>query len=208
MKTYIINHIEDKVNHFIWSKANLLDDFTSPWKRKPINKIEFKAVYDSKHLFFRFKVDDDQPFIYSSGNKNDTIANSDRVELFFRSNASLNPYYCLEIDSLGRIMDFKAYPNKKFDFSWNWPLKDIQVNAFTKENYFIVEITISIQSLKDLNLLKNGVIETGIYSAKYKQQKDTTYKPTWITWVNPNTNEPNFHTAASFGILKLEKFYK
>ena len=212
MKTYKVNSIPKKEiilsgkgNHSIWDDANSLTDFSSPWDKEPIKKIEFKAVHNSEKIFFQFKVDDNKVHIHPLVDINDSINNSDRVELFFRSDASLNPYYCLEIDPLARIMDFKAKPNKEFDFNWNWPTQDIEVKSTIESNYFIVEIAISVKSLKDLGLLKNGVLETGIYRAKYNQQKDNTYQPTWITWVNPETDTPNFHTPSSFGMLTLEK---
>ena len=211
MKTYKVNFTQRKDftlfgdgNHPIWDEANSLTDFCSPWDNQPVKKIEFKAVHNSEKIFFQFKVDDNQVHIHPSKDKNDSINNSDRVELFFRSDAKLNPYYCLEIDTTGRIMDFKAKPNKDFDFNWNWPSKDIQVKSTTETNFFIVEIAISLQSLKELNLLKNDSIETGIYRAKYNQQKNGTFEPIWIPWVNPNTETPNFHTLTSFGLLTLE----
>ncbi|TXD46791.1 carbohydrate-binding family 9-like protein [Polaribacter sp. IC073] len=211
MNSYKVNKIKDKEviilgdgNNPIWKKANSLTDFSSPWDNEPVKKIEFKAIHNSEKIFFQFKVDDDQTHIHLSEDKNDSINSSDRVELFFRSDASLDPYYCLEIDTTARIMDFKARPNRKLDFNWNWPSKDIEVKSSVNKDYFVVEIAISLQSLKDLNLLKDRFIETGIYRAKYNQQKDTSFEPTWITWVNPNTETPDFHTSTSFGLLELE----
>lgn len=188
----------------MWNEANCLTNFSSPWNNEPVKKIEFKAIHNSEKIFFQFKVNDNQVYTHPSEDQNDSINNSDRVELFFRSDVSLNPYYCIEIDPLARIMDFIAKPNKEFDFNWNWPMQDIEVKSTIESNYFIVEIAITLQSLKDLNLLKNGQIETGIYRAKYKQQNDSSFEPTWITWVNPNTETPNFHTSTSFGLLTLE----
>ena len=124
--------------------------------------------------------------------------------MFFRTNAELNPYYCLEIDPTPRIMDFKAYPNKKFNFEWNWPKNDILVKSHIDKDYFIVEGKLNIASLKAFNLIENNKIETGIFRAKFKQQKELNFEPTWISWVNPNTETPNFHTPTSFGVLHLE----
>ena len=183
---------------------NSLTNFSSPWDNEPVKKIDFKAIHNSEKIFFLFKVYDNQTHIHPSKDKTDSINNSDRVELFFRSDASLNPYYCLEIDTTARIMDFKAKPNKEFDFNWNWPSQEIAIKSSIESNHFIVEIAISIQSLKDLNLIKKGQIETGIYRAKYNQQNDNTFQPTWITWINPNTETPNFHTPTSFGLLEFE----
>ncbi len=211
LKTYKVNFtpIKDRVllgdsDHLVWNEANSLTDFSSPWDTQPVKKIEFKALHNAEKIFFQFKVYDHQVHINSSENRKKSIDNSDRVELFFRGDSSLNPYYCLEIDPLGRIMDFKAKPNKEFDFNWNWPTKDIEVKSRIASLFFIVEISITIQSLKELDLIKNGKIETGIYRAKYNQQNNGSFEPTWIPWVDPNTETPNFHTPTSFGLLILE----
>lgn len=210
MKIYTVNRIKEKEirlsgkgNHPIWKEANSLTDFSSPWVDKPITKIEFKALHDFEKIFFLFKVYDSQTHIQPSEDETDSINNSDRVELFFRKDASLIPYYCLEIDPTSRVMDFKALPNKKFDFNWNWPSKDIEVKSSIETNYFTVEIAINKTTLIELGLLKEGEIETGIYRAKYNKQQNGSYEPTWITWVDPKTDMPNFHIASSFGLLKL-----
>lgn len=210
MKNYNVNCIErdtliltGKGDDPLWQKAELLTDFVSPWDNEKIKKIEFKALWDAKNLFFCFTVFDNFIHIDKTDNSFESIGNSDRVELFFRTDTSLNPYYCLEIDPNSRIMDFKAYPNKNFNFEWNWPKNDLTVKSQINSNNFTVEIAISIKSLKNLNLIKENKIETGIFRAKYHEQENSIFEPTWITWVNPNTKEPNFHTPTSFGMLKL-----
>jgi len=213
LKNYTVKFINKDTKNFLSNvdapleNANSLIDFSSPWDREPIKKIEFKALHNNKDVFFQFKVFDEDTYIHPSENKDNSINNSDRVELFFRSDENLNPYYCLEIDTTARVMDFKAHPNKKFDFNWNWPDNDIKVVSQRNENYFTVRIAISIQSFKDLSLLKENRIETGIYRAKYnKIENEKEYQPTWITWVDPNTDEPNFHIKSSFGVLELDDF--
>lgn len=211
MKTYKVKEINKDLrddHHLIWDDIDALIDFSSPWDNKPIKKIEFKACHNSKNIFFRFKVDDNNIYIDPSKNSLESINNSDRVELFFRSDANLNPYYCLEIDPNSRIMDFKAYPNKKFDFNWNWSPDCIEVKSNKNTNFFTVEITISILFLEKIALLKGSFLETGIYRAKYNKRDNNTYYPTWITWVDPKTATPNFHTPESFGLLELENFIK
>lgn len=210
MKTYKVNSIDNsklivtgKGDDKVWEQAEVLTNFISPWDEKEIDKIEFRALYNSEYLFFCFKVYDNQVYVDSTDDTDNSINNSDRVELFFRSNKNLNPYYCLEIDPTPRIMDFIAKPSKQFDFNWKWPFKDINVKSSKGSNYFIVEGSISLASLTKFNLLKEGKIETGIYRAKYNKQINGSYEPTWITWVNPETEQPNFHTPTSFGLLKL-----
>ncbi len=211
LKKYTVKQIEHKQltitgkgDHALWNKADKLLDFSSPWDSEKMKSIEFKALCDKETLFFCFKVEDAEIHIDTTDNSIRSINESDRVELFFRPNELMNPYYCLEIDTASRIMDFKARPNKQFDFNWNWPSDDIEVKSSIESNHFTVEIAISLASLTKLGLLKEGKIETGIYRAKYNKQENGNFEPTWITWVNPNTESPNFHTPSSFGILHLE----
>lgn len=188
-----------------WEKANCLTDFSSPWKSDPVSKIEFRALHDLENFYFNFQVFDIDIYIDKKDDSVDSIGNSDRVELFFRTNDTLNPYYCLEMDTAARIMDFEAKPNKDFDFNWNWPKEHLEVKSSKEENSFIVEGRISIVSLKELNLIQNNTIEAGVYRAKFSKDEKQNYEPTWISWVNPNTPEPNFHIATSFGKFILMK---
>jgi len=210
MKTYNVNFnknaqlkITGKADDPLWENAEVLTDFISAWDKEPVKKIEFKSVWDAENLFFCFKVYDNEVHIDKKDDSADSIGNSDRVELFFRTDANLNPYYCLEIDPTPRIMDFIAYPNKNFDHNWNWPQNDIEVKSHITKNYFIVEGAISLASLKKFNLLNDNKIEAGIFRAKYNRADGVNFEPTWISWVNPNTISPNFHTPTSFGILNL-----
>ncbi|KAF2335018.1 sugar-binding protein [Flavobacterium daemonense] len=189
----------------VWKNANCLTDFSSPWNNKPFSKIEFRALWDFENIYFQFRVFDTDIYIDEKDNSFDSIGNSDRVELFFRENDSLNPYYCLEMDTSARLMDFKAKPNKDFDFGWKWPKAELNIKASKDEVSFVVEGNISIKSLNQLNLIQNNTIETGIFRAKFSKNENRNYEPTWISWVNPQTPEPNFHIASSFGKLILMK---
>lgn len=209
-KTYIVNKIKNNSltiiggdRHSAWVDAIVLTDFTSPWNSKSPSKTEFKALWDENNLYFSFKVYDDTIYIDKEDNSIQSIGSSDRVELFFRTDESMNPYYCLEIDPSSRIMDFKAYPNKDFDFSWKWPSRDINIKSHSKVDYFIVEGSITISSMKSFNLIKDNRIETGIFRAKYSKSKNLNYEPTWISWVKPKSLTPNFHLSSSFGTLIL-----
>ncbi|ALJ05942.1 hypothetical protein APS56_12725 [Pseudalgibacter alginicilyticus] len=198
--------INGKGDHPLWEKAISLTDFSSPWDDEIIKRIEFKALWDGVNLYCCFKVEDSKTYIDTTDNTKSSINNSDRVELFFRRSKALNPYYCLEIDPTPRLMDFKAKPNKEFDFNWNWPINDIVIKSHTGSTFFTVEIEISLLSLKNFELINNGQIEIGIFRAKYHQQTNGSYEPTWITWVDPKTETPNFHTAKAFGLMNLECF--
>ncbi len=212
INTYNVNLIEKnqlnisgKGDDVLWNKAAILDNFVSPWNTDKKSEIIFKALWDRENLFFNFTVFDTEIHIEKKDDSVESIGNSDRVELFFRPDDSLNPYYCLEIDTCSRIMDFIAYPNSNFDFNWDWPQNNLKVKSSINADSFIVEGSISIKSLKRFNLINNNTIETGVFRAKYKKTQNKTFEPTWITWVNPNTETPNFHLASSFGRFILQE---
>lgn len=195
--------ISGKANHELWDCANELTDFSSPWDSKKVNKITFKALWSKTELYFCFKVEDSEIYIDKGDNTKVSINNSDRVEIFFKKGDEMNPYYCFEIDPNARLMDFKAYPNKVFDFNWSWPKEGLIIKSNCTNIGYTIEGSISIRSLKALNLIKENRIEAGLFRAKYNKTGDAIYEPTWISWVNPKTENPDFHTASSFGILQL-----
>lgn len=197
--------ISGKGDSPLWNSAIVLTDFCSPWNDEKQSEIIFKALWDRKKIFFSFTVFDRVIHIDKKDDSFNSIDKSDRVELFFKSDNSLNPYYCLEIDTSARIMDFIAYPDKNFNFKWSWPKDHIEVKSSVNKDSFIVEGAISIQSLERFNLIKNNKIETGVFRAKYNKKEGLRFEPTWITWVNPNTETPNFHILSSFGSFILKE---
>jgi len=210
-KIYTVKHISDdgkisndKLSDLHWDKANSLSDFDDYWGEKPLHKTEFKALWSDSHLFLRYVVFDSS--VHTDDNEDLIVGvnNSDRVEIFFRKDKNLNPYYCLEIDTSPRVMDFKAKPNKEFDFTWSWP-GGLTVESTILEDKYIVEISIGIESLNELGLINNNIIEAGIYRAKYIKDNNGVFEPKWISWINPDTETPNFHIHTSFGKLHLIK---
>lgn len=207
---YIVNKI--KSNSLVitgnssdpnWGEAKLIDDFNSPWANIPNVKTEFRALHDTLNFYFSFICFDTSIFIDETYEGNESIGRSDRVELFFRVDSNLNPYYCLEIDPSPRIMDFIARPGKKFDFNWRWPNQAIKVLSNRNENSYSVEGAISLKSLVDFGLVNNNEIEVGLYRAKYIINREGDRYPIWLTWIDPLTKEPNFHITTSFGKMVL-----
>ncbi len=196
----IINGYGDQL---IWNRANVISDFISPWNNTKPEKIEFRALWDNEKIFFQFRISDTSIHIDITDNSFDSIGNSDRVELFIRKDDRLNPYYCLEIDPTSRVMDFRAFPNKNFEFDWDFSKKDLLVESSISDNGFIVEVSINIQYLKKLDLIKNNILEVGVYRAKYNKKNNVDFEPTWISWVEPKSKTPNFHIPSSFGLFYL-----
>lgn len=214
MKTYTMNKVDadqmginGKANHPLWDTADVLNDFSSPWFEQDTDNMEFRALHDGDNLYVSYKVQDHSLHLDCTDDSKKSVDNSDRVELFLRADKNLDPYYCLEIDPMARVQDFIARPNRAFDYQWDWPKQDITVKSHSTPTGFSVEIAISIASLKRFGLIQNdGVMEAGVFRAKYYQQDNGQFEPTWITWVNPKTESPDFHTASAFGKFQLDDF--
>jgi len=127
------------------------------------------------------------------------------VEIFFRVNSSLNPYYCLEMDPLGRILDYKAVYYRQFDYEWKWPGKNqIMVHAIRTDPGYCVEGWLTLDSLRKLSLLQKNTLQTGLFRGQCMGQIGEKRQFRWISWIHPDSEKPDFHIPSSFGIILLE----
>ena len=211
MKTYPVVRTQDTIDingrgdHPAWQSATLLTDFYDPWEKKAPQNTSFKALHNDQYLYFLFEVETPNFFSIQSRNVQMEVAYSDRVELFFRQDEQMEPYYCLEMDYLGRLLANSAVPYRQMDYEWSWPT-GFQFIAYTEENFYAVEGKLSKDSLRQLKLLQNDRIQTGIFQAEYfKRSAEASEMSTWwYAWVQPNTQAPDFHVPSAFGVLELQ----
>jgi len=187
-----------------WKRAKKLCDFPYPWRTDKAPETVFKALYDETHFYFLYRAIDPEIIQKSKGLGETDVVQSDRVELFFKGATDEGPYYSLELDALGRILDTEGYFRKKVDFDWTWPTNGLEVQASIDETGYWVEGRISFASLRALGLYQDdGILRTGLYRAEYVTQADGIIRPQWISWIHPDSATPNFHIPSSFGVLKL-----
>ncbi len=98
---YKVNRLSSNISDDLCGKAILLNDFSLPWRDETPQKTSFRALYDDKYLYLRYDVKDSNINIYNQNDNKMDVVQSDRVEIFFRKNKELNPYYVLEIDPNG-----------------------------------------------------------------------------------------------------------
>ena len=189
----------------LWARASALDDFVFPWEPgQPSAAITFRALHDDQGLYWQFRVRDRDIKTYVDKNEKSEVLFGDRVEMFFSTDTTLSTYYCLEIDSLARVYDYRASHYRKFDSAWQWPSGGLQVNARRDENGYVVTGRISLQSLTELGLLTNGTLRCGLYRGKCMEIDLEREAMQWISWVTPASATPDFHIPSSFGIFQLE----
>lgn len=186
-----------------WNRAEVLNDFSSPWTNDGVPPLTFRALWNEDAFMFRFELVDTDIRMYTATNHKMEVVHSDRVEIFFRSDEKMAPYYCLEMDPLGRVLDYKTQYYRKFEYGWQWPGNDsLKVKAGLLPSGYWVEGAIRLDSLRELGLLKDGKIEAGLFRGKcLEPHPDTTFN--WISWVRPDSETPDFHIPSAFGEIRL-----
>jgi hypothetical protein len=201
LETYSALKIKHSLN---WDQALDLTGFSYPWSVLPPPLMAFRALWNDTYFYFRFDVETSRALTYVHDNNKMEVTDSDRVEIFFRTDERLNPYYCLEMDPLGRVLDYRSAFYRKFEYEWQWPGNNqLQIESnFTRGGYTVAG-SITIASLKELNLLNNNELQAGLFRGECLNVRDPQSSFSWISWVKPESDHPDFHIPSSFGVIKL-----
>jgi len=211
LKSYSVNNIKDKEiivtgkgDDPIWKNAMELTDFIYPWENETPPFTSFKALHSNDWFYCLYEVKDEHINVFVKTNEKSEVVYSDRVEIFFRKDDKMLPYYGLELDPNGRTYDYMVEYHRKFVPDWSWPAGQLIVKANKVNDGYTVEVAISKKSLKQLELLKGNMLESGVYRGDCVEITEDNSKIKWISWVRPDSPTPDFHIPSSFGMLKLE----
>ena len=129
-----------------------------------------------------------------------TVDGEDRVELFFAGAPVDRPgedgmerYYAIEVDPKGRVHDYSIAYYRQFDGDWS--LAGLETKAALTDDGYSVEGKIPLKTLQELHLLRDGLMRTGVFRAEFSPSSGTEPRMEWISWVNPNTPQPDFHVS-------------
>ncbi len=190
----------------LWQEATAMSDFIYPWREEIPPQTTFKALWDDENLYFLYRAEDEDIVLKmdsSLSEKMQAVA-SDRVEIFFKSDDKMDPYYSLEMDALGRVFDSKGKHYREIDANWSWPEGGLILKASQDESGYWVEGAISLASLKELGMLLEGnLLKVGLYRGEYVRMGNDEIDIKWISWVKPDSPTPDFHIPSSFGRLQL-----
>lgn len=184
-----------------WSRADVLADFKLAWEHALAPKTEFRALHDDRHLHFRFDCEDKDIVLGGGATVKDRALGSDRVEIFFATDLKLTPYYCLEMTPRGEALEYSARFHRRMD--WDWTCDGLRLEGSIKRDHYRVTGSIPMATLGKLGVLHGREICAGIYRAEFRHQPDGTIHSGWMPWINPQTDKPDFHVPASFGVLEL-----
>jgi hypothetical protein len=202
MKRYLV-HQSKESGHLDWSAANCLTDFTFPWEEREAPLTEFRALWTEEMLHFRFDCIDDDLVLGEGANAMEKVIDSDRVEIFLAPSLDLNPYYGLEMDPRGEVLDYAARFHRQME--WDWCCDTLKLTTHIEGNRYSVEGSLPLATLRELEVLKPGTTEffAGVYRGEFSHRPDGSVHQGWIAWVDPKTETPDFHVPSSFGVFEL-----
>lgn len=207
-KQYSVNKIttnsqEDFQGAVLREHGAELSDFGYPWENETAPAMTFHACYDEHWLYCLFQVTDKNAQVYVNKNHKSEVLHSDRVEIFFRQDEKMNPYYCLEIDPTARVYDYSASYYRNFDDTWSWPSGQLKIKAEKTRSGYDVHVMIAIDSLNELGLIRDKKLQVGLFRGKCDEVNLTEDKLRWISWVKPDSESPDFHLPSAFGVFQL-----
>jgi hypothetical protein len=192
--------VDGKLDKREWKHVKKESDFTFPWLNREPPVTEFYAKVDGQYFNFAYRVID-KDIVLTDFRKESDVAQGDRVEIFFAKSRDLAEYYCLEIDPNANVLDYKASFYRNFDDTWDF--QGLLVAAKINKDGYVVEGRIPIEELKSLGMFdtreKGSCFLMGLYRAEYSAAQSDKPQVEWISWIRPDTTEPDFHVPSSFG---------
>jgi len=231
-KTYQVRYVENpqltldgRADEPAWAQANVEKGFILPWKTTPAPPTEFRALCDKTHLYFHYRaVDEDIVVLDRLRDKQDAVL-EDRVEWYFACDDRLANYFCVEVDSRGRAFDYRGTYYRQLDPAWH--LDGLETKAAPLAQGYEVEIRMPLATLQAMghpSLLAGQRVRCGLYRAEFSHDRsgrkivarESIHNrgrqldgpppiQAWISWVDPQTVEPDFHVPSSLGFLQLVK---
>lgn len=189
----------------LWKDAEVLSDFSYPWEDVTPLRTTFRSLHDDDCLYFRFEVEDPRWHVETGKTDKLEVIDSSRVEMFFRKDEQMSPYYCLELDASGRVLDYQGFFHRQFDYLWSWPADSLRIGAQSSSGGYVVEGAISKASLRKLGLFSKAEdeLQVGLFRAECTLTVAPREHMRWISWLTPQSASPDFHIPSAFGLLRL-----
>ncbi len=187
--------------------AVVIRNFSFPWSASPAPRTEFRAAIVGDRWHFSFDAEDHDIVVAPEWRGESTLDGEDRVEIFFARDTALEHYFCIEIDSLGRVHDYAASHYRKFDGTWNCP--GLKTSARRTSNGYRVEGNLPLASLDGMvgkPVHRGDTVLAGLFRAEFYGHEERTRgaaDDNWISWVKPEPRTPDFHVPSAFAELRL-----
>ncbi len=188
-----------------WGAAHVLEDFTFPWLDEMAPATRFRALWDRQYFYFFFEASDGDLVLADGSDSRERVIGSDRVEIFLATGRDLQPYYGLELDPRGEVLDYRGRFHRIID--WDWCCDGLEVQARQNAEGYTVEGRVALSSLQQLACLHEDEVGqyliAGLFRAEFSHDENRQTTQNWIAWVDPQVTDPDFHVPSAFGCLRL-----
>ncbi|MDO5554539.1 MAG: YbgC/FadM family acyl-CoA thioesterase [Planctomycetia bacterium] len=182
-----------------WLNVPALTDFHLYWNQgEEEPKTSLQMCYDDENFYFKYEVQDADVVLVPNYTGQEDVLREDRAELFFDTGDDMSNYYALEIDPLGRTLDYQATFYRKFNRNWNWP--DLNVQGRLVPGGYMIEGSLSLATLRDLDILKSdNSMRIGCFRTAFRHSGDGNILDRWMSWIHPGTAVADFHVPSALG---------
>ena len=164
----------------------------APWDGLQ-NDTRFCCHSTADSFFFSFEVTDSTITLTEPFTDERCVEPEDRVEVFFCPAEGMETgYYGAEIDPYGRIMDYKAFYYRKFDYEWNF--SSMSTRAEITPWGYRVSGSVSRAELEDLGLDLEKGFRMGAFQADYRPDGSVN----WYSLIPTDDESADFHKPEVF----------
>jgi hypothetical protein len=181
-----------------WQGARMEARFSFPWREGKAPRTTFRSRIDGEFFNFFFEVEDSE-IVLAPFRRELDVAEGDRVEIFLAGSLTLDAYYCLEVRPDGKVLDYRASYYRKFDDGWDY--EGLEVAGRMTTAGYEVEGRIPLKTLKDLQIIdkEGSCFYIGLFRAEFSSSESRSPQINWISWVRPDSLEPDFHIPSALG---------
>jgi len=152
----------------------------------------FVLANDGTDLVFGFSAIDTTPCTREQIASKRDLEFEDRVELYLSPTADLSQsYFCIEIDRLGRVLDYRADYYRRFDFAWHFDT--LRVAHAPMPDGYRIDGRVALSELVSL-----GIDPTRFHIGVFRADLDETKN--LVAWgsATPMNDPPDFHRPEMF----------
>lgn len=168
----------------------------------------FSAKVDEKTFSFRFEVHDSTMVVTDVLKEEFDTAYEDRVEVYIAPVADRSkPYFCLEVDAKGRILDYRVDPTDKFDFKWNF--KSAKAEPEALKGGYAVSCQVDRKELESL-----GIDFSEYYLAVFRADLQVAFGTKngppikWYSAMPPPSKTAHFHQSGHFFLCRNNQMFE
>lgn len=169
----------------VWKTVKSHVGFYAPWSGKTANNV-FQCYFSDHYFYFRFIIEDSTLLLKKPFTKKLDVTAEDRAEIFLSATPDLKQYYCAEMDPQGKVLDYSAQFQRKFNYSWSF--ETLQLKTRQTKNGYMVAGRWSLKEWQKLGIHPNHFY-MGVFSADFYFPEEVI----WFSLLKVNREKADFH---------------